>query len=165
MEELRKARIKRKDSLHLFVCPRLLRSEWFCQLYKKSDIVFCVPAGTWFRPALMTEPLIIGISFPFLSKPPWELRSKPKMFHPGRRLRGVWAEEDLDSGNLLRKFLLEYQRIRTMPADVVRRVLYFESKCPVPCEDLGRRRRRKRKQSAAPAVDEASMGKEASHPR
>jgi hypothetical protein len=135
MEELRKARIKRKDSPHVFVCPRLLKPEWFRQLYKESDIVFDVPAGTWFWPASMFEPLIIGISFPFLSKPPWQLRSTPKMFHLGRRLRGVWAEVDLDSGKLLREFLLEYQRICTMPADVVRRVLYFESKCPIPRED------------------------------
>jgi hypothetical protein len=29
IEELRKARIKRQDSMHVFVCPRLMKPEWF----------------------------------------------------------------------------------------------------------------------------------------
>jgi hypothetical protein len=39
LEELQKARIKRQDSLHVFVCPRLLKSQWFQLLYKASDVV------------------------------------------------------------------------------------------------------------------------------
>jgi hypothetical protein len=71
MEELRKARIKRKDSLHVvFDCTHLLKAEWFRQLYKESDILFEVPAGTWFWPASIFEPLIIGISFPSLNLGP-----------------------------------------------------------------------------------------------
>jgi hypothetical protein len=62
----------------------LLKAECFRQLYKASDIVFDVPVGTWFWPALMFEPLIIGISFPFLSNPLWQLRSTPKTLHLGR---------------------------------------------------------------------------------
>jgi hypothetical protein len=36
IEELRKTRIKRQHSFHIFVCPRLLKPEWFRQLYKAS---------------------------------------------------------------------------------------------------------------------------------
>jgi hypothetical protein len=34
LEELRRARIKRQDLLHVVVIPRLLKPEWFRQLYK-----------------------------------------------------------------------------------------------------------------------------------
>jgi hypothetical protein len=32
--ELRKARIKRQDSIHVFVCPPLMTPEWLRPLYK-----------------------------------------------------------------------------------------------------------------------------------
>jgi hypothetical protein len=160
IEELRKARIKRQDSMHVFVCPRLMKPEWFRQLYKAADIVFDVPVGTPCWPASMFEPLIIGIAFPFISSPPWQLRSTPKMFKLGWQLRRVWAGEEVDAGNLLHQFLLEYQRIRTMPPDVVRRVLFFESRCPVPRQGPGGRGARKRKRPSTPAKDEVSLGKE-----
>jgi hypothetical protein len=162
IEELRKARIKRQDSLHVFVCPRLLKPEWFRHLYKASDIVFDVPAATSFWSSSMFEPLIIGIAFPYLSKPPWQLKSTPKMFHLGRQLRRVWDQEEVDARNILYKFLLEFERIRTMPADVVRRVLYFQSRCPVPREERSRRRGGKRKRPSASATNETGLGKETS---
>jgi hypothetical protein len=161
IEELRKARIKRQDSMHVFVCPRLMKPEWFRQLYKAADIVFDVPVGAAFWPAPMFEPLIIGIAFPFISAPPWQLRSTPKMFKLGWQLRRVWAGEEMDSRDLLYEFLLEYQRLRTMPPDVVRRVLFFESKCPVPRQGPGGRRTRKRKRSPASTEDEVRLGEEA----
>jgi hypothetical protein len=160
IEELRKARIKRQDSMHVFICPRLMKPEWFRQLYKAADIVFDVPVGTACWPSSMFEPLIIGIAFPFIRAPPWQLRSTPKMFKLGWQLRRVWAGEEMDSGNLLREFLLEYQRIRSMPPDVVRRVLFFESRCPIPRQGPGGRRARKRKRPHATTEDEVSLGKE-----
>ena len=44
LEELRKARIKRQDSTHFFVCPHLLTSEWLQQLWKTADLIIQVPA-------------------------------------------------------------------------------------------------------------------------
>jgi hypothetical protein len=165
IEELRKARIKRQESLHVFVCPRLMKPEWFRQLYKASDIVFDVPVGCSCWPASMFEPLIIGVVFPFISAPPWQLRATPKMFKLGWQLRRVWVGEDVDAGHLLRKFLLEYERIRSMPPDVVRRVLFFESACPIPRQESGRRRGRKRKRPPSSTTSEVSVGEEAASPR
>jgi hypothetical protein len=102
-------------------------TEWFCQLYKAANIVFDIPVGAVCWPASMFKPLIIGIVFPFISSPPWQSRSTPKMFKLGWQLRQVWTGEEMDAGDLLRNFLLEYQRIRTMPPDMVWRVLFFES--------------------------------------
>jgi hypothetical protein len=160
IEELRKARIKRQHSFHVFVVPRLMKPEWFTQLYKAADIVFDVPLGADCWPKSMHEPLIIGLVFPFLSTPPWQLRLTPKMFSLGRNMRRVWEDSKMDSGNILRKFLYEYERIRTMPADVVRRVLFFESKCPLPRETASRRRG-KRKRPGAPAENDGRLGEEA----
>jgi hypothetical protein len=45
LEELRKARIKCQNLLHVVVIPRLLKPKWFRQLYKACDLVFNIPIG------------------------------------------------------------------------------------------------------------------------
>jgi hypothetical protein len=165
LEQLRIARIKRQDSLHVFVCPRLMKPEWFRQLYKASDIVFDVPVGSPCWPVNMFEPLIVGILFPFISKPPWQLRGTPKMFYLGRRMREVWDSEKVDSRNILREFLLEFERLRSVPADVVRRMLFFESNHPVPDQKQSRRSGRKRKRSGGARTADDCLGEQASSRR
>jgi hypothetical protein len=68
LEEMRKAIIKRQQSLHIFICPRLLSPEWRKQLNKAADIVLTLKAGidqaAW--PSEMFEPLTIAFVFPFL---------------------------------------------------------------------------------------------------
>jgi hypothetical protein len=144
LEELRKACIKRQDSFHVFVLPCLLKPEWFRQLYKVSDIVFDVPVGADCWPVCMHEPLIVGVVFPFLRVPPWQLRLTPKMFSLARDLRGLWEGPPLGPGNLLLQFLLDYQKLRSMPPDVVRRVLFFKPRCVVPRQATSSRRGRQR---------------------
>lgn len=161
LEELRKARIKRQDSLHVFVCPRLMKPEWFRLLYKASDIVFDVPVGSPCWPAEMLEPLIIGIAFPYIRHPPWQLRGTPKMFYLGRRMREVWATSKVDPGNILHKFLLEFEKLRSMPADVVRRMLYFEPRHSVSDKRQSRRGGRKRKRSVDSRKIDVGLGQEA----
>jgi hypothetical protein len=68
---------------------------------------------------------------------------------------------EMDLRHVLHKFLLEYERLRFMLADVVRRVLFFESKCAVPRQDSGGRGRRKRKRPSASTEDEVGLGKQA----
>jgi hypothetical protein len=165
IEELRKARIKRQDSMHVIVIPRLLKPEWFRQLYKAADLVFDVPPGAHCWTKCMYEPLIIGVVFPYLRNPPWQLRLTPKMCSLERDMRRMWKEPGMDPGDLLCKFLLVYERLRTMPADVVRRVLFFESRCPLPCEATSDRRRRKRKRSTPSTTNAVSMGQEATTSR
>jgi hypothetical protein len=126
-EELRKARIKRQDSMHIFVVPRLLTPEWLKQTFKASDVVFHVPIGCPFWPQKMFEPLTIGLCFPFISSPPWQLRGTPKMLAVVRQMRRVFEEESLAAGSVLRKLLLVSGQLRTMPEDVVQRLLRFES--------------------------------------
>jgi hypothetical protein len=165
IEELRKARIKRQHSFHVFVVPRLLKPEWFRQLYKAADLVFDVPPGASCWPKAMYEPLIIGIVFPFLSRPPWQLRLTPKMLSVERKLRQVWKEPEMAAGDILRQLLLEYEKLRTLPADVVRRVLFFESRSALPRKATGSRRGRKRGRPSASPEDDHVVGKEAPRSR
>jgi hypothetical protein len=164
-EELRKAKIKRQDSLHVTIIPRLMKPEWFRLLYKALDMVFDVLVGAECWPSSMLEPLIVGISFPFIRVPPWQLRGTPKMFHLGRKMRRLWERLKMDPRHILGKLPLEYERLRSMWVDVVRRVLFFESKCAVPRQESGGRGGRKRKQPSASTEDEVRLGKQASGSR
>ena len=131
VEELRKARIKRQNSTHVFMVPRLLGPEWKKQVHKACDFVIEIPPGHPCWPCVMYEPLIVGICLPFIRSDPWQLKGTPKVFALVRKLRRVFKDAEMDGGDILRKFLLEFERIRTMPADVVRQVLHFESGCEV----------------------------------
>jgi hypothetical protein len=144
LEELRKARIKRQDSLHVFVVPCLMKPYWFCQPYKTADVVFDVPPGACCWPTHMFEPVVIGLVLPYLDRSPWCVRSTPKMRSMERKMRKVWDSLELASGNLLRKFLLEYEWLRSMQGDVVRRVLFFEQNHPLPRQGDSNRRGQKR---------------------
>jgi hypothetical protein len=159
LEELRKARIKRQHSIHVFVCPRLLKPLWFRQLYKVSDVVFDVPPGVCCWSSHMYEPMVIGIVFPFLSRAPWQVRSTPKMLSVERQLRKVWEVSDVAPRNLLRKLLLDHERIQSLPSDVVRRMLYYEPRGAVPHERKGDRHGGKRKRPEREAEVDFSVGK------
>jgi hypothetical protein len=88
LEELHVACLKRQDSFHIIVVPRLMTPQWLKQLYKVSDITFKLPLGSspWLH--AMYEPCMIGLTFPFLSVSPWQLRGMPKMYAVGRKLQG-----------------------------------------------------------------------------
>jgi hypothetical protein len=134
LEELRKARIKRQDSTHFFIVPRFLTPEWLKQLWKTADIMIRIPAGTPGWPSDMFEPLTLGIVFPFLKHRPWQLKGTPKMFYMARQVQKMFKEEDMDPGDFLRKLLLECGRFCTMPANVVRQMLFFQSERDFLCE-------------------------------
>jgi hypothetical protein len=70
---------------------------------------------------------MIGIVLPFIRSSPWQIRGTPKVLALGRTMRRVLKEENMDGGSVLFKFLLDFERIRSVPEDVVRKVLYFES--------------------------------------
>jgi hypothetical protein len=126
IEELRKARIKCQDSLHIVIIPRLLTPEWLRQLYKVLNFVFFVPPSTSFWPGTMLEPLVVGLIFPFARSAPWQLRGTPKMLSMGRPMLHVFDEEELAGGDLLRKLVLECRRLPTIPSDMVWKMLHYQ---------------------------------------
>ena len=102
-----------------------------------------IPAGKDYWPAGMHEPLKLAFCFPYLDSKPWQVRSTPKMCAVARGLRDMFKDPRIDARDFLCKFLLETKRLRTLPPNVVRRVLYFESadKVPQVCDGQGSRKR------------------------
>jgi hypothetical protein len=161
LEELRRARIKRQDSLHIVIIPRLLKPEWFRQLYKTCDLVFDVPPGVDCWPTNMFEPIVIGIDFPFLSRPPWQLRRTPKMFQVERSLREVWKDGDVAARDLLRKLLKEYAKLSAVPSNVVQQMLYFKRGRDLPNKEESPRRVRRAGGSERKGEVASGLGKDA----
>ena len=144
IEEIRKARIKRQESTHVIVIPRLMTPLWLKQLYKTADLVFSVKPIHNFWSKHEFEPLTIAIAFPYLSSHPWQLRGTPKLYAVARKLRQLSEEENLAGGNFLRQFLLQVRKLQTMQEDVVRRMLYFGQAPDLPNSNSARRKRQVR---------------------
>jgi hypothetical protein len=77
----------------------------------------------------MHEPLTIAFIFPFLDHDPWQIKSTPKMLSLGRTMPGLLSNPTMAAGPILHEFFHRFRDLRTMQSDVVRRMLYFESKC------------------------------------
>ena len=103
LEELRKARIKRQDSTHIFVCPRLMTPVWLKQFFKVADFVFKIPVKCSFWPPNMHEPCFVGICFPYLRCKPWCIRRTPQLLSFQRRLQKMWEVSEMAAGDLLRE--------------------------------------------------------------
>ena len=159
LEQLRIARIKRQDSSHVFVCPRLLCPSWLKQLNKACDLIFKVPVGAIGWPADMCEPLLIGVCFPFLRYKPWQFQGSPRISYVARQMHEMRDDVEVDRGFILRKFWSLAHRLLTMPERMVSRVLFFERRDTVSCRDDGpadRKKGRRRRRSADSCLGEES---------
>ena len=126
LEQLRYARLKRQDSLHIFVIPKLFVTLWRRQLFKAMDFFVTLPPSLPVWPELMFEPLILGFCFPFIRYKPWCIKGTPKLCATERKLQKMWKEEGVDGRDYLRQFLLEIRKLPSVPEHVVRSLLYFE---------------------------------------
>jgi hypothetical protein len=61
-----------------------------------------------------------------------------------RKMRKVWDSPEVALGNLLRKFLLEYEWLWSMQGNVVRQVLFSEREHGVPHQGDGNQQGQKR---------------------
>ena len=127
VEQLRIACSKRKESLHVFVCPKLMKSYWLAQLHKVADIVFEFKAGLPFWEKDRYEPLILAICFPFLKHRPWQLRRSPALVEVGRILHGMWKEGEDTQGDFLCQLLAYSRKLSTLQSGMVWKVL---QSCP-----------------------------------
>jgi hypothetical protein len=145
IEQLRIARIKRQESTHIFVCPRLMSPQWLKQVHKACDIVFAVPIGSPGWPSNMFEPLIVGICFPFIRFDPWQTKGTPKMVDQAKQLSALQSTGILDQRSLLRELWHVCHKLITMPECMVSRMLYFNKRSRVPhCATRGGRSGSKR---------------------
>ena len=123
IEQLRQARLKRQKSMHIFVVPRLMATEWRRQVLKGSDFRFELPVGHPLWPADMHEPLMIALSFPYLTRQPWELRKTDLMVDLGREVQRVLKEDPTAGWNLLSQLCNLTREMDAMPLLRLRRVL------------------------------------------
>ena len=123
LEELRKARLKRTNSIHVFVCPRLLEPVWRSHLHKSADLIFEVPVGPWYWPSHMYEPLVFGLYFPYLSHRPWHFRGSPSFVELGKLLHRMWKEGCESQGSVLRQLRITTGRLQHMSPKLVFKML------------------------------------------
>lgn len=136
VEQLRKARLKRQQSTHIMLIPRLNTMEWLRQLFREADCIIAIPPGvTGWNSNTCFEPLIVAISLPFLTYRPWKLQGTPKLCELQRKLCGMLKEDNVDTGNLLCKFWKDVQKFYSLPQHVVQRMLYFTPKSEVSSEE------------------------------
>jgi hypothetical protein len=130
IEELRKARLKRRDSTHLFVVPKLMTPLWLKQMHKACDIVIHIKPTHTFWSAEMFEPIILGIAFPFIPHRPWQLRRTPKLLSVAREVHKMQeTDQKVDPGFVLRKLLLLTKRLPSMQPNMVWKLLHFGQGC------------------------------------
>ena len=132
--ELRQARHKRQQSLHIFVCPRLMWQEWRRHLFKSADLIFHLPEGNSIWPEGHHEPLIFGIFFPYLHRNPWELRKSELMVVVERALHKLLKKDIRAGGDLLSQLCLLTQRMDAMSFRQLRRVLRGQEGITLPRE-------------------------------
>jgi hypothetical protein len=124
LEELAMVRVKCKEHVRAIVCvPLLLGTEWMRRFVRSVDVYFKVPAGCSFWPASMHEPLLIGLSLPFLRCEPWCWREANFMVGLGRTLSGLFKKDEHAGRDLLHKFWQATETARDMPPKLVRKLL------------------------------------------
>ena len=133
-EEIRKARAKRSNSTHIFVCPRLLTPYWRSHLHRSADVIFEIPAGGEYWPSHMYEPLILAIYFPLLPHRPWQLRQSPAILELVDRMQRMWRLGDYTQGPILRKLWEQTEHMGSMSERMVFKMLHCFGELKVPCE-------------------------------
>ena len=83
LEEVRKARLKRQNSTHIILTPKLMTPMWLKQFYKTVDILIPIKPHFNFWSHLEFEPLFVGICFPFATCYPWQIPQDSKIVQLG----------------------------------------------------------------------------------
>ena len=141
VQELRKARHKRQQSCHVFVCPRLMKPLWFKQAYKAGDLLFDLPAGHPNWSSSRHEPLIVVVCFPYLRHKPWILRNTPPFHEMDRVLRGLWKDPQESGVSALRELCVFTGTLGTLSSGLVWQMLHGGYKNQISCISSRKRRR------------------------
>ena len=122
IEQLRQARMKRQDSMHVFIVPRLMNQEWRRNVIKAADLRFQVPVGHPHWSSEMHEPLTIAVIFPYLSRQPWELRKTGLMVEMGGKVQRMLKENPTAGFDLLSKLCILTGKMEKMESMSVQRL-------------------------------------------
>ena len=124
--------MKRKQSTHMILIPRLMTPLRLKQINKASDCIFQIPASHPFWPNSKYESLVVALLFPYLKFRPYQLKGTPKMFQMGRLLSKMFKEDHVDSWNILFKFSLDIRKLQSMQERMVWKLLYLGGPTPFP---------------------------------
>jgi len=109
-EQIRIARHKRNNSIHIFVCPRLMTAMWRAQLHKSADLVMEIPSTTQFWKKEMHEPLVLALYMPMFQHQPWFYRGTV-FLDTFRSLARSRFHENKDTYVLFKKFMESIKKI------------------------------------------------------
>ena len=123
VEQLCHARLKRANSTHLIIIPRLMTSRWRKQLTKAADVVLTLPLGGDYWGVSQHEPLLLAICFPMLRFSPWRLKGMLIMEQMVGSVSQMPATSKGGLGIVLRELCLQAWALDTMPRRVVRPLL------------------------------------------
>ena len=124
VEQLREARNKRMESVHIVIIPRLFTSLWRRQLMRASDVFCELPFDEEFwDKSEQHEPLTLTLIFPFLPYSPWQLRRSKAFLEMGRVLQAMWKNGQIAAGPILCELLSRTRDLETMPRGVVSKML------------------------------------------
>ena len=132
IEELRKARLKRRKSTHIVVIPRLVTTLWLKQLYKSADFLINITNTHPFWPEPMLEPLVLAISFPYSRHNPWQLKSTPKLLQSQREVQRLLQADPLAGRDILQKIFSSTLKLPTLSQSLVWSLLHFKPRSLVP---------------------------------
>ena len=130
---------KRSDAFHIFLIPRIFTPYWRRLFAKCCDFVFHLPVGHSLWPSDMHEPLLVGISLPFIRHKPWSLRSTPVLLGMGGKLRQVLESGEGTGRDILRELLSLPRRASCVSESMARGMLHLPRAGNVPhAENQGR---------------------------
>jgi hypothetical protein len=97
--------LKRSNSVHVVVIPRLMTALWRKVLEKTCDVSFTVPVGTVVWGSEEHEPLVLTIALPLSRDPPWRHKRADSTVDCEAEMHGVWKADFARSGSLLRELV------------------------------------------------------------
>ena len=132
VEQMRKARLKRENSTHVFIVPRLMTMEWKRQLFRVSDLFLELLFDQVWTKEKQLEPLTLAVIFPFLNHRPWQLKRSQAFLGMANVLRRMWKDDPGSAWSLLRKFFKQSRSLEDLPERLVRQMLQSPTKFGFP---------------------------------
>jgi hypothetical protein len=117
VEQLGRARLKRPESMHVVIVPRVMTGRWRRHMTRGTDLYFKMDwEGVW-PLSEQFEPLLIFVCLPFTSHSP-QHEERAKLLEEFRRF--MLCEElqtvpEMQRGNFLRKFLRRARALQSLP--------------------------------------------------
>ena len=96
---------------------------WQRHLFRVTDLIIEIPAGSEGWAVDMHEPLILALFFPYVRSKPWQLKGSPTFLEMEIALRLVLKTNDGSAGSLLQKLCLFTEGLKGVSPELVFGVL------------------------------------------